>query len=55
MYFAVAKGSIQRKSRFREAEGESRNSLVVVSGCWYLIRIVLKVGGILAGLKILRE
>ena len=32
MYVAVAKGSIQRKSRFREAEGESRNSLVVVSG-----------------------
>ena len=32
MYVAVAVGSIQRKSRFTVAEGESRNSTVVVGG-----------------------
>ena len=32
MYVAVAVGSIQGKSRFTVAEGESRNSTVAVGG-----------------------
>ena len=32
MYVAVAVGSIQGKSRFKVAEGKSRNSTVAVGG-----------------------
>ena len=42
MYVAVTVGSIQGKSRFTVAEGQSRNSTVALLECWYLIRIVLK-------------
>ena len=43
MYVAVAVGSIQGKSRFTVAEGESRNPQWQQMECWYSTRIVLKV------------
>ena len=49
MYVAVAESSIQKKSRFKVAEGELRNSTVGEGGILVSYKnSVKKVGGILA-------
>ena len=49
MYVAVAESSIQKKSRFKVAEGELRNSTVGEGGILVFYKnSVKKVGGILA-------
>ena len=56
MYVTVAVDSIQAKSRFTVAEGELRNSTVGEGGILASNKNSVKiVGGILPGLKILRE